>query len=254
MFKRNAGACFAAVAFHLQPAVTAVQALCDCRRWLRWAAEPFHLFRPEQAFRGVRLTGGFPRPLTRMYGTDFRAADPITKNAPSRWPAHGAITAALALRAIPLGFEVRNGLETIQVRSTCLTERIVLFLLEPFVSSRWELRMPRTGWTPRIVPYGADQTAYLVIDRCRGDTVYRETEFERTDLETIIADLMSGQFNDPFRIVAFKLEHWSVDVSEYIAFEIQTRCDIEGAPVREHIRDFVDSFTGPVRQLSLRLA
>src|ERR1700735_1183956 len=28
--------------------------------------------------------------------------------------------------------------------------------------------MPRTGWTPSPVPYGADQTAYLVIDRFRG--------------------------------------------------------------------------------------
>jgi hypothetical protein len=34
-------------------------------------------------------------------------------------------------------------------------------------------------------------------------TVYRETEVERADLETIIADLMSGQFNDPIRVVAF---------------------------------------------------
>jgi hypothetical protein len=113
--------------------------------------------------------------------------------------------------------------------------------------------MPSIGWTPGIVPYGADQPAYLVIDRCRGDTVYRETEFERTDLETIIADLMSGQLNDPFRIVAFKLEHWSEDVSEYIAFEIQTRCDIEGIAVPEQIQDFVASFTGPARQLTLRL-
>jgi hypothetical protein len=110
--------------------------------------------------------------------------------------------------------------------------------------------MPRTGWTPGIVPSGADQTAYLVIDRFRGDTVYRETEVERADLETIITDLMSGQFNHPVRIVAFNtLEHWSEDVSEYIAFEIQTRCDIEGTPVPEHIRDFVASFTSSVRQL-----
>jgi hypothetical protein len=114
--------------------------------------------------------------------------------------------------------------------------------------------MARTGGSPRIVPYGADQTAYLVIDRFRGDTVYRETEVERADLETIISDLMSGQFNDPTRIVAFNtLEHWSEDVSEYIAFEIQTRCDIEGTAVPEHIRDFVASFTGPAHQLTLRL-
>jgi hypothetical protein len=115
--------------------------------------------------------------------------------------------------------------------------------------------MPSTGWTPRIVPYGADQTVYLVIDRFGGmGTVYRETEVERADLETIITDLMSGQFNDPVRVVAFNtLEHWSEDVSEYIAFEIQTRCDIQGVSVPEHVRDFVASYAGPTRQLALRL-
>jgi hypothetical protein len=114
--------------------------------------------------------------------------------------------------------------------------------------------MPRTGWTPRIVPYGADQTAYLVVDRFGSGVVYRETEIERTDLETIIADLLSGQFNDPVRIVAFNtLEHWSEDVSEYVAFEVQTRCDIEGTPVPEHIQDFVASYAGSSRQLVLRL-
>jgi hypothetical protein len=116
--------------------------------------------------------------------------------------------------------------------------------------------MPRTGWTPRIVPYGADQTVYLVIDGFRDlGTVYRETEIERADLETIIADLISGQFNNPIGVVAFNtLEHWSEDVSEYIAFEIQARCDIEGAPVPEYIRDFVASFTGRAdHQLALRL-
>jgi hypothetical protein len=116
--------------------------------------------------------------------------------------------------------------------------------------------MPRTGWTPSFVPYGADQTVYLVIDRLgKLGSVYRETEVERADLETVIADLMSGQFNDPLRIVAFNtLEHWSDDVSEQIATEIQTRCDIEGVAVPEHIRDFVANRTGPARQLTLRLA
>ena len=109
--------------------------------------------------------------------------------------------------------------------------------------------MPSIGWTPRIVPYGADQTLYLVVDRFgRHGSVYRETEVERTDLETIIADLMSGQFNDPVRVVAFNtLEHWSDDVSKTIALEIQTRSDIEGQDVPESIRDFVDKYTGPDR-------
>jgi hypothetical protein len=112
--------------------------------------------------------------------------------------------------------------------------------------------MPRTRW---MVPYGADQTVYLVVDRLgRLGNVYRETEVERTDLETIIADLISGQFSDPVRVVAFNtLEHWSQDVSKDIALEIQSRYDIEGAAVPEHIQDFVTSYAAPARQLALRL-
>ena len=66
---------------------------------------------------------------------------------------------------------------------------------------------------------------------------------------------MSGQFNDPVRVVAFNtLEDWSEDISKQIADEIQTRCDIEGVAVPEHVSDFVVGHTGPIRQLSLRLA
>jgi hypothetical protein len=116
--------------------------------------------------------------------------------------------------------------------------------------------MPGSGWTPAIVPYGADQTAYVVVDSFGANgKVYRETEVERTDLETIVDDFMTGQFNSPVRVVAFNtLEHWSDDVSSVVATEIQTRCDIEGIPVPDHIRDFVASYAGPNRQLALRLA
>ncbi len=113
--------------------------------------------------------------------------------------------------------------------------------------------MPGSGWSPQLVPYGADQTVYLVVDRFRANGgVYRETEVERADFETIIVDFLTGQFNDPVRVIAFNsLEHWSDDVSEAIATEIQTRCDIEGASVPEHISDFVDRYSRPVRQLTL---
>jgi hypothetical protein len=76
---------------------------------------------------------------------------------------------------------------------------------------------------------------------------------ERADLETVISDLFTGQFNAPVRIVAFNtLEHWTQDVSQEVAEGIQTRCDIEGEPVPEHIRDFVETHRGAVRQLALR--
>jgi hypothetical protein len=112
------------------------------------------------------------------------------------------------------------------------------------------------GWTPGIVPYGADETAYLVVDSFGAQgSVYRETEIERADAEAIISDLMTGQFNRPVRVVGFNtLEHWSKDVSAEIAAEIQTRCDIDGFEVPEHIRDFVETYTERTKQLSLRLA
>jgi hypothetical protein len=41
--------------------------------------------------------------------------------------------------------------------------------------------VPSTGWTPRIVPYGADQTVYLVVDRFGPfGSVYRETEVPKS--------------------------------------------------------------------------
>jgi hypothetical protein len=112
------------------------------------------------------------------------------------------------------------------------------------------------SWTPGVVPYGADETAYLVVDSLGAlGSVYRETEIERADLETVISDLMTGQLSNPVRVVAFNtLEHWAKDVSADIAEEIQTRCDIDGVEVPEHIREFVETYTTRSKQLSLRLA
>lgn len=105
--------------------------------------------------------------------------------------------------------------------------------------------MPRTGWK---IPYGADQTVYLVVDRLkRQGAVYGEVEIERTDIETVVTDLLTGQFSDPVRVTAFNtLEHWSQDISRDIAVEIQTRCDIEGAAVPAHVEDFVHEHTTPI--------
>jgi hypothetical protein len=115
--------------------------------------------------------------------------------------------------------------------------------------------MPRTSWSPGMVPYGADETVHLVIDSFgTNGTVYRETEIEKADVETIVGDLLSGQYNSPVRIVAFNtLEHWSEDVSSDVAAEIQVRCDMAGVPVPEHLIDFVQAHGQPVRQSALRL-
>jgi hypothetical protein len=76
--------------------------------------------------------------------------------------------------------------------------------------------MPGTGRIPSIVPNGADQTVYLVVDRFGAlGTAYRETDVVRTDLETTITDLMSGRFSDPVRVVAFNTaERWALESQE----------------------------------------
>jgi hypothetical protein len=53
------------------------------------------------------------------------------------------------------------------------------------------------------VPKGDDQNVYLVVDDLgRNDRVYRETDLETADLETVILDLLEGQYKNPVRVVA----------------------------------------------------
>jgi hypothetical protein len=111
--------------------------------------------------------------------------------------------------------------------------------------------MPEIGVAPPTVPYGADQTIYLVVDYIGALSTCHETEVERLDVDAVIADLLAGQFNAPVRVVAFNtLEHWSRDISRAIAEEIRMRCDIEGVAVPEHIGDFVERYTARTPQLA----
>jgi hypothetical protein len=114
----------------------------------------------------------------------------------------------------------------------------------------------RTDWTPSIVPKGDDQNVYLVVDDFgRLGRVYRETDVETADLETVILDLLEGQYSNPVRVVGFNtVEGWSQVVSADIAQELRRRCDLQLRDVPSGIRDFVDRHDRIDGQLSLRLA
>jgi hypothetical protein len=115
--------------------------------------------------------------------------------------------------------------------------------------------MPGRSWTPSIVPGGDEQTVYLVKDDLgRNGALWREADAETTDLETVIVDLMSGEYRNPVRVVAFNTaEHWSQDVSEDVACEIRRRFDLQAADVPSALQDFVEAHEGHCRQLALRL-
>ena len=109
------------------------------------------------------------------------------------------------------------------------------------------------NWTPSIVPTDHDQTIYLVVNNFR-HLGTAETDVEQADLETVITDLMSGQYSDPIRVVAFNTaEHWADDVSQDVALEIQRRLDLAGDELPSSIEAFIEMHAGPSRQLSLRL-
>lgn len=115
--------------------------------------------------------------------------------------------------------------------------------------------MRNSGWTPSIVPNGDDATVYLVKnDLGRLGAVWREADAEATDLETVISDLLTGQYNDSVRVVAFNTaEQWSQDVSEGVAHQLRRRCDLQLRDVPSGIQNFVERHEGHHRQLALRL-
>ena len=116
--------------------------------------------------------------------------------------------------------------------------------------------MRGTNWTPSIIPGGDDQTVYLVAeDFGKLDRAWREADYVETDLETVIQDLLSGQYNNPIRVVAFNTEErWSEDVSEDVAHELRRRCDLQAREVPSSIQDFAKRHEDhDPRQLTLRL-
>jgi hypothetical protein len=90
------------------------------------------------------------------------------------------------------------------------------------------------SFIPSIVPSGHDQTLYLVINNFGNlGAAFSETDADKADLETVIGDLMSGQHDDPVRVVAFNTaEHWAEDASEDVAREIMCLLDHTPCPRR----------------------
>jgi len=113
----------------------------------------------------------------------------------------------------------------------------------------------RKAWTPSIVPGGTDHNIYLVMDDLgRLGRVWREADAERTDLETVILDLIDGQYSNPIGVFGFNpFEGWSRDVSEDVAHEIRRRCDLLDRDLPPPLEEFVERHEG-TRQLTLRLA
>jgi hypothetical protein len=115
--------------------------------------------------------------------------------------------------------------------------------------------MRRSNWTPSIVPEDQDQTVHLVPnDFGKHGRAWAEGDYETTDLETVIQDLLTGQYSNPIRVIAFNTaERWSEDVSEDVAHELRRRCDLQMRDIPLPLQDFTDRYEGRYRNVQLPL-
>jgi hypothetical protein len=103
---------------------------------------------------------------------------------------------------------------------------------------------------------GRRSDVYLVADDFgKAGRAWREADLETADLESVMQDLLAGEYRRPIRVIAFNTaERWSEDVSEDVAREIQRRCDLQLSDVPSNLQEFVDRYAPQyLWQFSLRL-
>ena len=115
--------------------------------------------------------------------------------------------------------------------------------------------MHKTDPAPSIVPDQNDRTIYLVADDLgKPGRAWREADYEATNLETVIQDLLTGQYSKPIRVVAFNTaERWSEDVSVDVAHELRQRCDLQMRDIPFYLQDFTDRYEGRYHDIQLPL-
>src|SRR5215204_316835 len=93
--------------------------------------------------------------------------------------------------------------------------------------------MPQSVASPPLAPDGFDVDVYVVLDDFGTlGRSYRETAEEGADRESLVRDLMGGQYNNPARIVCFNTaQGTSRDATLEIAQEIQDRVSRKGEEI-----------------------
>jgi hypothetical protein len=82
-----------------------------------------------------------------------------------------------------------------------------------------------------------DSTVYLVLDDFGSfGLAYRETDPTQADRHTVVANLLSGQYERPLRIVAFNTAAgWARDVTAEIAREVLARTNEMSPTLRQFV-------------------
>ncbi len=71
---------------------------------------------------------------------------------------------------------------------------------------------------PDRAPWRRSKRLHGVDDLGKNGRIWPEADFDGTDLETAIVDLLSGQYKNPIMVISFNTaERWSPDVSVNVA-------------------------------------
>jgi hypothetical protein len=92
-----------------------------------------------------------------------------------------------------------------------------------------------------------DVTAYIVVEDF-GDLgrAFRETDLAEADFDTMVRNIISGEYRNPLRVVAFNtVEGWSRGVSEDIANAVLDRTYDTDATLNVGTRRFIDMHMTP---------
>jgi hypothetical protein len=100
--------------------------------------------------------------------------------------------------------------------------------------------------SPSTIPTDRlDRDIYLVFEDFRDGAAWVETDEGETDVAAVVEDLLTGQYDQPLRVVVFNpAERWSRDATEEIAEELDRRISGEGREVSEALQEFIESNTG----------
>ena len=97
--------------------------------------------------------------------------------------------------------------------------------------------------SPSIMPADClDRDIYLVLEDfgARAGCAWRETDEADTDLETILQNLLSGQYAYPVRIVGFNPgEGWSRDATSDVADALAQRATDDDVDIPSALQDFI---------------
>jgi hypothetical protein len=98
---------------------------------------------------------------------------------------------------------------------------------------------------PSIIPSDRlDSDFYIVLEDFKSGAAFREMD-EGSDYQSLIRDLLSGEYDQVLRVVAFNpIERWSRAVSEHIARQLERHISGQGYQVSEALREFIEDQIG----------